>query len=365
METSVQPADATIQPGGLTSSASGTPGGVRLEDRSLTAAPIDPACGTAVGTKPKNTRRLRNFAILAVFGFAVGGMAALHPFSHPVAKLSPVIRGQTFDQLADTQDAAPNGSTAATTATADGGTQTMTLPAQQQSSAGTPVSLNADPSAATPDPALASAAPTTSPRQAATESISAVAAGPMTKKLTADAGAITQTGAAGKTTPAGNDAPAAEPVRRLTGPSPAAAGGYAEISFAKLGGWYYQPEYPKDYPAELKTGPVQPKIPDSIMALSGTRISIEGYMVPLMQDGDHVKMFILCKVLPTCCFGCHNRLNDWIAVTVPDGMTVSYCGADPIRVEGTLRVGVVEQDGDVLNIYRMRADKIFPPKDAE
>jgi len=60
-------------------------------------------------------------------------------------------------------------------------------------------------------------------------------------------------------------------------------------------------------------------VPEKILALSGKRVAIDGYMMPLAYEAGGAKKFLLMKNQYGCCFAQTPKVNEWIEVTMQDG----------------------------------------------
>jgi hypothetical protein len=139
--------------------------------------------------------------------------------------------------------------------------------------------------------------------------------------------------------------------------------GYRSISFVQLAGFPYSPP-PRQSPN------VQPPVrsdvfPAEVQALSGTKISIAGYIVPLTVKDGLIERFYLSRSVFGCCYADMPRMTDYIKVTLaPDikvPLTPAQCGASSrlSRVRGMLEVGEeLSPEGDVESVYRLHADSV-------
>lgn len=135
---------------------------------------------------------------------------------------------------------------------------------------------------------------------------------------------------------------------------------YSYTTWETLAGFMYQAPDPEE--VEIPGLP-KPKreIPKSVQNLSGKKVLAAGYMVPLRTKKGEVTEFVLCKTVPTCCFGDSIRMNEWIHVKMPAGKSCQYIASQTITVFGTLEVGELLDQGIVISIYRMKADQVTGP----
>lgn len=115
-------------------------------------------------------------------------------------------------------------------------------------------------------------------------------------------------------------------------------------------------DYPELVRVDGDTPP--PELPAEVKALHGKQVAIEGFMSPLAFDAGGVKEFSLVKDPSFCCFGMIPQMNHWIHVVMPEGQRTEFYSFDPIAVYGVLEVGEQYEDGYVVSLYRMVADKV-------
>jgi hypothetical protein len=155
----------------------------------------------------------------------------------------------------------------------------------------------------------------------------------------------------------GSPAPALQPAAS----APVASGDYKDISFQLLAGYKYVEPVPQEGAKPEQTEALRKKnqIPADVMALNGSKAAVEGWMVPMqVDDNGGVKSFVLVKTQPQCCFGDTQKMNEWIDVSMPAGQTAEFNVDRPVKVYGKLEVGEKTEDGFVLSVYRMQAEKV-------
>lgn len=143
-------------------------------------------------------------------------------------------------------------------------------------------------------------------------------------------------------------------------PQPAGDDAYAYTTWETLGGFFYQPPDPEslDIPGLPKP---KNEIPAEVKALSGKKVVVQGYMVPLRVRKGEVTEFVICRTIPACCFGDSTRMNEWVHVKMPKDKSCSYSQNQQVSVFGALEVGELVNEGIVLSIYRMTADQVNGP----
>lgn len=130
---------------------------------------------------------------------------------------------------------------------------------------------------------------------------------------------------------------------------------YQSVTFDLLAGFAYgEARGPRGVvlPAENRE-----VIPAEIAALSGKRVSVSGFMLPLDFDGEGVTQFLLNANYDMCYFGAPTRPNDFIVVTMRDGRRTRFVHT-PVVVFGTLEVGEERKGDRVVSIYRLIGDAI-------
>lgn len=134
---------------------------------------------------------------------------------------------------------------------------------------------------------------------------------------------------------------------------------YKAMTFDNLGDFYYYAPDPweKPDPELLKDN----KIPDRIKALSGKKFALTGFMMPIDQDADGSKEFVLNGSYDMCGFGGPVAINQWVMVNYTGASRVPYTHL-PMTVFGELEVGEDYRDGRLFSIYRMKAKAASTPK---
>ncbi len=132
--------------------------------------------------------------------------------------------------------------------------------------------------------------------------------------------------------------------------------GYRRIPFDILAGYEYMiPTLVVDKETEEQ---LKDQIPDYIKALDDSKVSLEGYMVPLDIEDEKVKSFILTNSMMLCCFGSMPWINEWVYVEMDEGHAADFFNDTVIRVSGVLDVGEEIEDGIVLSLYRMQGQDV-------
>lgn len=99
-------------------------------------------------------------------------------------------------------------------------------------------------------------------------------------------------------------------------------------------------------------------IPSDVKSLSGSKIRIKGFMIP-MDQAESITSFALVPDLFACCFGQPPQIQHTIVARTPKGKAVSYY-PDEIVVEGTLIVEEKKEDGFVISVFEMDVSSVRP-----
>jgi hypothetical protein len=134
---------------------------------------------------------------------------------------------------------------------------------------------------------------------------------------------------------------------------------YKAMTFDELGKFYYYAPDPWEKPDKelLMTN----KIPDQIKALSGKKVALNGFMMPIDQDAGGSKEFVLNGSYDMCGFGGPVAINQWVMVNYSGAGRVPYTHL-PMTVFGELEVGEDYRDGRLFSIYRMKAKAASTPQ---
>jgi hypothetical protein len=125
--------------------------------------------------------------------------------------------------------------------------------------------------------------------------------------------------------------------KRETHPAPK-AGEVLALSIKQLGNF--------DYDAE-KGG----TIPDDVKALSGTKVKIWGFIVPV-REAENVTEFALVPSIINCCFGQRPGVQHVITVRMAKG-TSTPITRDPISVTAILKVEEKREDDFTSSIFEL------------
>lgn len=179
-----------------------------------------------------------------------------------------------------------------------------------------------------------------------------------------DLGAVPVAPAPGKTAPraavaaAISTAPQAvlpfvPPVKTAPPPVTQGADGYWRVSFQNLASFAFVPPALDSAPQPGSTRDV----PSEIQALSGKRVCVSGFMLPVKMENGLVKECLLIRSPMMCCYGVVPAPNEWVVVKMkgPGAMTQMDT---PLNFYGTLRVGHLYEEGTFAGIYELEGEKV-------
>lgn len=136
---------------------------------------------------------------------------------------------------------------------------------------------------------------------------------------------------------------------------PKAEGGYKYIDISDLADFDYYTPFPGEKPDEKLLAKNQ--IPEKIKQLNGQKVSIAGFMMPVRVDDEgFVEEFALNGNYDMCFYGAPSRINQWVHVKMQPGAKAKF-SHNPTVVSGTLEVGELVEDGEIISIYRLTGDK--------
>jgi hypothetical protein len=99
-------------------------------------------------------------------------------------------------------------------------------------------------------------------------------------------------------------------------------------------------------------------IPKDVQALSGHKIRLKGFMIP-MDQAANITEFALVPDLFSCCFGQPPQLQHTVVANCPKGKAVGYF-PDEIVVEGTLKVEEKRDEGFIVSIFAVEVSSVKP-----
>jgi uncharacterized protein len=149
----------------------------------------------------------------------------------------------------------------------------------------------------------------------------------------------------------------------LPGPGPATEPmlpGYVGVGFEKLAAFDFTltEALVKGAPQDgAASAPPASQIPEDIRKLDGQRVGIRGFLLPVKMDDGLAVEFLLMRDRSFCCYGAPPKINQWITVHLK-GHGVKPVMDQVITVYGTLHVAEMRENGFLVGIYALDADKI-------
>jgi hypothetical protein len=138
-----------------------------------------------------------------------------------------------------------------------------------------------------------------------------------------------------------------------------------DVNFNQLASFKY------DIPDEfmlLEEGSPEPEnkpvIPQKIRDLSGKKVAVTGFMLPLKVEKGLVTELLLMRDQSMCCFGTVPEINEWISIKA----STDSDGFKPINDQavtffGELRVDEIRENGYLVGIYEMQGYRMVGPDD--
>ena len=166
--------------------------------------------------------------------------------------------------------------------------------------------------------------------------------------------------------PASLDVPAGGSPRAETSTNPPAASdnkGEAQVvDFSTLAGYNY---VVSDTPLtnQVRGADIaDEQIPANVKALASKKVIITGFMMPLREKGDKATEFLIMRTQSSCCYGIAPAITELVTVKAA-GAGVPTIMDELVRIEGTLRVGTLREDGYIVGIYQMDEGKFLGKAD--
>jgi hypothetical protein len=98
-------------------------------------------------------------------------------------------------------------------------------------------------------------------------------------------------------------------------------------------------------------------IPEKWRQLDGKKVLLEGEVVPSNYAGNSMGDFQICYSVAKCCVSTAPKVQHFIDVRIAPGRRVEING-NLVRVMGTLRVNLVKENGRILSVWQLDAEKL-------
>ena len=105
----------------------------------------------------------------------------------------------------------------------------------------------------------------------------------------------------------------------------------------------------------------RPSIPSEVKALNGRLVAIRGFLLPVKMNDGLTYEFLLLRNQNLCCFGSNPKINEWITVEAK-GEGVKPIMDQPITVMGRLHVGEIREQGYLVGLYQLDAERVLLPR---
>lgn len=109
-----------------------------------------------------------------------------------------------------------------------------------------------------------------------------------------------------------------------------------------------------------KTDSADAQIPAKVKAYDKRKVSITGFMLPLKVESGAVTEFLILKDQSMCCYGATPKITEWVSVKT-SGKGFKSIMDQAISIQGMLHVGAIRENGYLIGIYSMDAEKLIGP----
>jgi hypothetical protein len=135
------------------------------------------------------------------------------------------------------------------------------------------------------------------------------------------------------------------------------SGGYQSLSYSTLTQFSYEIDWEADG-VEFDFSRFAGRVPQSIRNLNGSKVALEGFMVPTVVDESNlVKEFLLMPDQLSCCFGQAPEANGWVVVRSEKGVGVFM--DQVIRALGTLTVEERWDEEFFVGLYHLDCQELI------
>ena len=135
------------------------------------------------------------------------------------------------------------------------------------------------------------------------------------------------------------------------------SGGYQSLSYSTLTQFSYEIDWEADG-VEFDFSRFAGRVPQSIRNLNGSKVALEGFMVPTVVDESNlVKEFLLMPDQLSCCFGQAPEANGWVVVRSEKGVGVFM--DQVIRALGTLMVEERWDEEFFVGLYHLDCQELI------
>jgi len=133
--------------------------------------------------------------------------------------------------------------------------------------------------------------------------------------------------------------------------------GFVKLGFDRLANYTFKvPEFDPAATPNVQPPTGEEQIPDWLKKLSGRKVRLTGFMLPLKMEGNKVTEFLLLSDPMMCCYGAVPDMNQWVVVKFKDG--VRPLQDVPIDFYGEFKVGAMFENGYMTGIYSLEGEKM-------
>jgi len=133
--------------------------------------------------------------------------------------------------------------------------------------------------------------------------------------------------------------------------------GYQTLRYSNLTQFSYEIDWEADG-VEFDFSRFAGRVPQSIRNLNGSKVALEGFMVPTVVDESNlVKEFLLMPDQLSCCFGQAPEANGWVVVRSEKGVGVFM--DQVIRALGTLTVEERWDEEFFVGLYHLDCQELI------
>lgn len=104
----------------------------------------------------------------------------------------------------------------------------------------------------------------------------------------------------------------------------------------------------------------KPVIPETIRSLSGKKVAVTGFMLPLKVENGLVTELLLMRDQSMCCFGTVPEINEWISIKA-DKTGFKPINDQAVTFFGELKVDEIRENGYLVGIYEMDGYRMVGP----
>lgn len=147
------------------------------------------------------------------------------------------------------------------------------------------------------------------------------------------------------------------PAPAFTAPLGPVEGGPLAVTFDRLASFeYVMPVEPLTNSPALTPGGSE-QIPAEIRAYDQQVLGVKGFMLPIKVQNGLVTEMLLMRDQSMCCYGVTPKITEWVNVKLV-GKGVKPIMDQPVTMFGRFQVGEVRENGYLVCLYRMDADRM-------